>query len=300
MAKRFERRRYTSKPIPWTDKQSSLLLEYLVSNDFDINQVKIMFPNRTEASIRSKTRKLRIKNDLFGHSYRDQKTDFTIKCGEITKPAIVFDAYAGAGHQTMAWSQYARTVYASDNLSGKLEQFSANALDCDFEILQTKQEWTHFKSADDKELLFYAGDALRAAIEISYAKIPVDVLDLDTCGSTLPLLPTLLALLKPKYLVITHGEFHSIRFGRDDVLRRVLFSRDFRDTSIGLSNEEVKEELDKTVKLSALRCHNETKDSLWAELLDEVWLGGKGKGLLRRLYKLNRPIATADSLNEIL
>ncbi|MBC6993570.1 hypothetical protein QWY85_15920 [Neolewinella lacunae] len=296
----FERRRNTGNSRSWTRDEESVLLTNLRYESFDINTLQELFPYRSKPSIRSKVRKFRIKHDLFGSTYRDKKQDFTRKCAELILPKTVFEAYAGAGHQTVIWSEYASKIFASDKLDGKLGQFTSEVFNSGFSIGKKSNKWTQFNSISGKEIVFYEGDALDAAVELKYHGFKVDVLDLDTCGSTLPLLPILVALTKPKYLLITHGEFHSVRFGRDDVLRRVLVSRNIQESSVGLSVEDLKKELDRAVKLSTLRSHNETSDSAWAELIDETWLGKKGQGLLRRLYKITKPQATSDCLNSLM
>lgn len=67
-----------------------------------------------------------------------------------------------------------------------------------------------------------------------------------------------------------------------------------------MSVEVFSKELDKAVKLYGLRSHNETKDSLWLKLRDEVWLGARNQGMLRRYYTVEKPLATADCLNAII
>ncbi len=66
-----------------------------------------------------------------------------------------------------------------------------------------------------------------------------------------------------------------------------------------MSIDELAVELDKSVKMYALRTHNETENSYWPVLQSEIWLGKKNNGMLRRTYTISRPSATADCLNEI-
>ena len=66
-----------------------------------------------------------------------------------------------------------------------------------------------------------------------------------------------------------------------------------------LTVDQMAVELDKAVKIAALRAHNETADSFWLDLKDEVWLGGKFHGMLRRYYSVKKPVATADCLNTL-
>lgn len=295
----FERRRAYNKKTPWTKEEELKLLSFLKKNNFDSKILMEMFPKRSLPAIRNKTRKLRVKHDLFGESYREEKTIFTNKWAKKINPKIVFEAYAGAGHQSLAWIEVCTKLFSSDRGRNKKEQFKATITKESFKEVDKSLYWNKFIN-NKKEIYFFHGDAVDAALEIRKEKIDVDVLDLDTCGSTLPLLPILLNLIKPKYLLITHGEFHSMRFKRDDVLRRVLFHRDINDSTLNLSVDELAQELDKAVKIAALRSHNETKDSHWAELLDEVWLGSKFHGMLRRVYKIEKARATADCLNELI
>lgn len=296
---KLERRKADNPPKEWSDKEETLLLEFLKKEAFDGKTLKKMFPERTIPSIRSKVRKLRIKHDLFGETYRGVKEDFTLKIARGVKPKIVFDAYAGAGHQTFKWIEIANTVYASEKMKSKLKQFADSAEFNGFEEIDTEENSWKKYCKGDKTVFFFIGDAVSAAAELRANNILVDLVDLDTCGSTLPILPTLLTLLKPKHLTITHGEFHSMRFQREDVLRRLLVHRDITENPLPMNVEELSAELDKAVKTSALRAHNETVDSFWLELIDETWLGGKFHGMLRRYYKATRPKATADCINEL-
>jgi hypothetical protein len=293
------RRKAINPPVPWSEKEETLLLSRLKSGKSNINELIIIYPNRTKAAIRSKIRKLRIKHDLFGSSYRDVKGEFTLKVAKLAKPNIVFDAYAGAGHQAFKWLKIADTVYASEKITSKLQQLEQIAKKQNFEFIDTGDNyWKHFKKGS-KNLYYFIGDALDAAAEIKVNKIKVDLIDLDTCGSTLPLLPSLLALLKPKHLVITHGEFHSYRFKREDVIRRLFTHKDVSKNPFPMTVEEMGKELDKAVKIAALRAHNETSDSFWAELEHETWLGSRMHGMLRRYYIINKPVATSDCINSI-
>ncbi|AKA36017.1 SANT/Myb-like DNA-binding domain-containing protein [Flagellimonas lutaonensis] len=295
----FERRRAYNPKKAWSKNEEEKLLNHLKSKGFNSKILQKMFPDRTMASIRSKTRKLRIKHDIFGESYRETKKDFTKKHAEIIKPESVFEAYCGTGHQTIIWEKYCNNIFASDKDKNKRTPFINAIKRIGYIESSTYSDWLGYKK-EKKNICFYNGDVLNAAIEIKQDNIKIDVLDLDTCGSTLPILPMLINLIKPKFLFITHGEFHSMRFKRDDVLRRVLFHRDINDTCLDLTVDELSKELDKAVKISALRSHNETQDSYWAELIDEVWLGSKFHGMLRRVYKIIKAPATSDCLNELL
>lgn len=295
---KLERRRAYNSPVEWNSSDEELLLNYLEENLFDSKNLKELFPNRTLPSIRSKVRKLRIKHDLFGTSYRSGKEEFTLEIAETIRPDVVFDAYAGAGHQSFKWIEYAETVYASEIMLSKLNQFESLASQNKFRKLKQKGNWNIFKRGT-KRIYLYMGDALDAAADLKFNNVKVDVVDLDTCGSSLPLLPTILLLTKPKHLLITHGEFHSMRFKREDVLRRLLVHKDIKDNPLPMNVTEMSLELDKAVKTAALRAHNETKDSFWLELIKEIWLGGKFSGMLRRYYKVSKPIAASDCINEI-
>lgn len=295
----LKRRRAYNSPVTWDVKDEKVLLNYLKKGEFDSNALKKLFPERTLPGIRSKVRKLRIKHDLFGASYRDEKEKFTKTIAKKVMPKIVFDAYAGAGHQTFKWIEHSDQVYASEIMNTKLKQFEKNAKINGFKKLNSKVRiWNVYKKGK-KKIYFFIGDAVDAAADLKVKKVNIDLVDLDTCGSTLPTLPTILVLLKPKHIVITHGEFHSMRFKREDVLRRLLMHRDINKNPLPLSVEKMGKELDKAVKTAALRAHNETVDSFWLELKEETWLGSRFRGMLRRYYKTSKPAATSDCINEL-
>lgn len=294
---KLKRRKAYNTPIAWNENEERVLLDYLKKESFSAEKLFKLFPKRSLPSIRSKVRKLRIKHDLFGVSYRKQKENFTIKIAANVRPKTVFDAYAGAGHQSIKWIQQADRVYASEIMASKLAQFEKRVTRHGFRKEDTgDNQWRLYKK-EQKEIYFFVGDAIDAAADLRVNRVKIDVVDLDTCGSTLPALPTLLILLRPKHVLITHGEFHSMRFKREDVLRRLLNHRDISSNPFPLNVEQMSSELDKAVKLAALRAHNETTDSFWLELKDETWLGSKFHGMLRRYYKVEKPAATADCIN---
>lgn len=296
---KLKRRKAYNTPIAWSEKDERSLLGYLKREAFSAEKLKRLFPQRTLPSIRSKVRKLRIKHDLFGAGYRENKENFTTIIANKIKPKIVFDAYAGAGHQTFKWIEVADIVFASEIMKSKSAQFEKSAKDNGFQKKNYQNKKWKLYSKGEKKVYFFSGDALDAAVDIKVGYNKVDVLDLDTCGSTLPILPTFLILLKPKHLLITHGEFHSMRFKREDVLRRLFMHRDIRENPLPISVDEMSDELDKAVKIAALRAHNETTDSFWLNLKKEVWLGEKFHGMLRRYYKVEKPKATADCINKL-
>ena len=295
---KLKRRSADNLPVAWDKDEEILLLTHLKKKELDIKFLEMLFPDRSLASIRSKVRKLRIKHDLFGESYREDKERFTTDIAKLIRPKIVFEAYAGAGHQTFRWMEYADKVYACEIMKTKLKQFFRTAKHNGYTKLKRKGNWEHFKRGK-KHIFFFIGDVIDAAAEIKFKKINIDTVDMDTCGSTLPTLPTILILLRPRHFAITHGEFHSMRFRRQDVLRRLLVHRDIRKNPLPLNVDELSKELDKAVKVAALRAHNETKDSFWPILKDSIWLGNRFHGMLRRYYKLIKPPATSDCINSI-
>lgn len=295
----LERRRKNTESIIWIEEEENRLLSFIEREPFDSKKLQEMFPARTLPSIRSKVRKLRIKHDLFGAIYREDKEKFTKEIAHLIKPKIVFDAYAGAGHQTFKWIEVAHKVFASEKMQSKLIQFEKSAKKNGFIKKNTKGNFWKLYVKDKKEIYFFLGDAIAAAADLNVNHVKIDVIDLDTCGSTIPALPTFLVLLKPKHILITHGEFHSMRFKREDVLRRLMMHRDIALNPFPLNVEEMSYELDKAVKIAALRAHNETVDSFWLNLKQEVWLGSKFHGMLRRYYKVEKPSATSDCINEL-
>ena len=296
---KLQRRKANSRNGKWSPEETDILLRFLTKKLNNRNQLKKLLPQRSPQAIRSKARKLRIANDLFGDSYREEKTDFTKKIALKISPLKVFDAYAGAGHQTFRWVKHANEVFASEKIPSKLSQFHKNALLNGFR-LQPEQDdgWRLYKKGD-KKVYYYSGDALKAIIALVTFNVRVDTIDLDTCGTTLPSLPIFLNLLNPKNVVITHGEFHSLRFKREDVLRRIMPHWDVNLSPFPISINQLSVELDKAVKVYGLRSHNEIKESHWLELEEEIWLGSKARGMLRRHYSVNKTVAAADHLNFI-
>ena len=292
------RKAYQRLPL-WSEHEVSLLLNGIENHRLTVSELEKILPTRSRAAIRSKIRKLRISLDLFGGNYRNEKSEFTRKHSKRIYPEVVFDGYAGAGHQSLIWALHAKTVIAADKKKEKENQFLKNFLSHGYSVGEKENGWIPLTKETSK-VFFVCGDIIDVAVKTKFLGFDVDLVDLDTCGSTLPLLPIILNLLSPKHLVITHGEFHSLRFGRDDVLRRILTHRDISSSTLNLSIDDLSIELDKSVKMSALRVHNETKDSFWAELEDEVWLGKKKNGMLRRIYSLKKSPITAHCLNSVL
>ncbi|MEQ8906870.1 SANT/Myb-like DNA-binding domain-containing protein [Ekhidna sp.] len=293
---KLERRKAHNPKVPWDIEEERKLLKYLKKYEFDSKKLQDLFPNRGLPSIRNKARKLKIKHDIFGNSYRGDKELFTERIAFKTNPKIVFDAYAGAGHQTFIWSDKADQVFSAELMKSKIEQFRKEAKRHGFKQVKKRYNWYRFKKGE-KEIFYYIGDTIGAAADLRANGIKADLVDLDTCGSTLPTLAYFLLMLNPKNLVITHGEFHSMRFQREDVLRRLFLHRDINSNPLPISVENMSQELDKAVKVAALRAHNETTKSYWPELIEETWLGDKFHGMLRRHYEISKPMATADCLN---
>jgi hypothetical protein len=295
---RLKRRKANNKPIPWTKDQENLLLRFLKQEVFDSNKLMELFPNRSMASIKGKVRKLRIKHDLYGKAYRDEKDVFTMRVANKVKPNTVFEAYAGAGNQTFNWAKVAREVYSCEKVKAKLIQFGKLCKANGFLKSSKKGPWqSYVKGA--KSIFLFSGNNIDAAADLKVRKVKIDLIDLDTCGSTLPTVPSFLLFLRPKDIVITHGEFHSMRFNREDVLRRLFMHRDISQNPLPLSVDRMSDELDRAIKVSALRANNETEDSFWLSLKMELWLGGKAHGMLRRHYKVEKPVAAADCINKL-
>jgi len=295
----LSRRKAYTNPGRWSEEEEALLMAYLMSPE-NYSGIKLsrLLPGRSRAAIRAKIRKMKIRLDLFGQKYRDKKQEFTRKVAQNVKPKVVYEAYAGAGHQTVIWSEFANEVYAAEWNTTKKEQFLRTVESAGFKVYLEEGKWLHLRKRK-KQIHYFAGDAIEGAANMRVQGVEVDLVDLDTCGSTLLTLPLFLVLLKPQHVVITHGEFHSLRFKREDVLRRLLIHRDISTPSFPMTIEQLAKELDKAVKTAALRAHNETKDSFWVELQDELWLGTKEQGMLRRHYQIKKPPATADCLNII-
>lgn len=293
----LQRPHIKTKPLKWTKEEEMLLYEQLKKDEISLERIKDLFPYRSLVSIKAKIRKMRIEKDIFGKSYRQQKAEFTDAICKKVNPSVVFEAYAGTGHQTFEWIKFSNVVYASELSKQKYDLFINNIIQQNFFPCESVfTGWRSFTKGDRK-IHTFQGDAIKAAAFLCVNDIKIDLVDLDTCGSTVLTIPIYLSLLKPKYLVITHGEFHSYRFRREDVLRRILCHREICSSPFPIEN--LNKELDRAVKTVALRSHNEVKDSFFPLLIDEIWLGEKNQGMLRRVYKIQRPKASADSLNEL-
>ena len=307
----LQRRRALSEhPQKWTLAEERLLLGMLRKGEDSWPQLRQAFESRGDASIQSKVRRLRIKHDLFGDAYHEGKVAFSQKIAGETSPSTVFEAYAGAGHQTRVWADTATAVYSSERDGMQARQFASNVTKDGFRALKPKkgswQGWRIFRKGK-REIRLFSGDAMDAAVALRYHGIKIDLLDLDTCGSAIPVLPLFLNLLRPAHLVVTHGEFLSYRFGREDVLRRVLCHLDVNGALLPRSAAELKNALIKADMLSALRCANETHRSWWLQASHGWWLEPKAESRLSKRandmfrihYRVVRPPATADCLNEL-
>ena len=303
MANLLHRRRaYTKNPVRWSAEEERLALRLLkkqkANDSFSWADMQSQFPSRTLPALKSKVRKLRIKHDLFGLSYSSKKHEFLFAVVKKAHPRIVFDAYAGSGVQTFLWAQESNIVYAVEKNPAKQKQFTARTAREKYQ--QKKSDlpgWALF-CRSGKKIYFWKGDALRAAVIASAHDRRVDLLDLDTCGTTLPSLPSFLMLLRPRHLVISYGEFHSYRFGREDVLRRVLCHRSVNSSQMPSGIDKLADELHAATRMYGLRAGNELKDIFRLHLINTKWLG-RNKGILRRYYKVEKAPAVADCLNEL-
>ena len=303
MANLLHRRRaYTKNPVRWSAKEEQLALRLIkkqeVDDSFSWADIQSHFPSRTTPAIKSKLRKIRIKHDLFGRSYSSEKHKFLLTVANKAHPRIVFDAYAGSGVQTFLWAQKSDIIYASEKNSTKQKQFIARAAREKYKKKKSDLPgWVLF-CRNGKKIYFWKGNALRAAIIASAHDRRADLLDLDTCGTTLPSLPSFLMLLRPRHLVISYGEFHSYRFGREDVLRRVLCHRSVNSSRMPSGIDKLADELHAATRMYGLRAGNELEDVFQLHLITTKWLG-RNKGILRRYYKVTKAPAIADCLNEL-
>ena len=276
----------------------------------DLPALRKAFNGRNDASIRSKVRKFRVKHDLFGDAYREEKIKFSEKIVRATNPKTVFEAYAGAGHQTLIWAKKAEIVYSAERNITQARQFADNVAQAGFREHKRPpkgwKEWRVFRKGG-REIRLFCGDATDAAVTLRHHRINIRLVDMDTCGSAIPSLPLFLHLLRPAHLVITHGEFLSYRFGREDVLRRILCHLDVNGHRLPRTAEGLKKALIKADKISALRCANETAGARWLERCQAQWLkvrnqtplGKRANEMFRVHYRVVRPPATADCLNEL-
>jgi hypothetical protein len=293
----FQRRAAHSNGKPWTAHEKSLLHQVAAGQLSKADAFGVLGKRHSNAGIRSKLRKVRIANDLFGDSYREAKSSFSCRIGERTTPRIVFEAYAGAGHQTICWIKHASRVFAAEKDASKVKRLRLNLRREGFKKgTRWKRGWEVFLNGRRKVFLF-KGQAVDAAISLAYNGISPELVDLDTCGSTIPTVPLFLTLLRPTSIVITHGEFHSWRFGRTDVLARLLAHGGAE--TLTSDRTVFAKALEETLRMDALRAGNEISEGFWLERLDEQWLGSKARGMLRRCYTVSRPIAAADCLNQI-
>lgn len=299
--KKLQRIKNSGVVNSWNPNDEQRLLKLLKSGA-TLKKIFPLFKGRSDASIRSKIRRLRIKYSLFGEKYRDEKRNFTKKTLSKLPIKYVFEAYAGIGEQTKQYLTHSRFVISCEKIQSKYKKLIKVATNLGFKKSSSIPGFPvkhEILIRNDQVVYIFNGDAIKIAFLFCMAPITFDLLDLDTCGSTLPVLSSFLVALRPKYLLITHGEFHSLRFKREDVFRRILLHRDITKSPSIPSIDWLADELDLSVKASAMRCHNEIKDSYYPLLMKEMWMGQKQNGMLRRLYKINKAIATSDCLNDI-
>ena len=298
---RLERRRAEGPPRSWTAKEEETLGKLLCDGVVGIKALCAALPGRSRAAIYCKKRRLRIRDDTFGQAYRAEKAEFTRDVAEKVTPKMVFEGYAGAGHQTFEWLREGTHVFAVDRSAVKIGKLKRRLVVQGFRGSEgTLPGWDGFSGNDGQRVSVYKGDAVDAAAAIRSAGMSMDLIDLDTCGSTIPTVGLFLQLLSPKYLTITHGEFHSYRFGREDVMRRVFVHRNIDKHYACANVNELAGELELAACVAAFRSHNETERSYWLELKKEIWLGPRNRAqMLRRFYRVVRPSATADCLNEL-
>lgn len=295
------RKANNTHPLRWSAAEEKLALRLLQKRKdgggLDWTDIRGRFPNRSTPAIKGKFRKLRILHDMFGRSYTPEKHAFLRAVANRVRPHAVFDAYAGSGAQTFLWAKNASVVYAAERVTAKQKQFAARAKRESYQKRESDLPGWLLFCRGNKSIYFWRGDALRAAVVASAHDRRADLLDLDTCGTTLPMLPTMLQLLRPRHLVISYGEFHSYRFGREDVLRRVLCHRDINSSRMPAGVDKLADDLHMATRIYALRAGNEVHNAFWLRLASAKWLGEKNKGILRRHYKVGKPPAAADCLN---
>ena len=289
----------------WTKEEEQKLLE-LISQGLPPSEITMYFPNRSKASITNKIRKMRIKYDLYGEDHRKHKYQLAEKWVQEIKPKIVLDGFAGHGNLTKIYLKYANTVYAVEinkTIFEKLKTNIENTLgskaeksDDNIYIIENPHRKAVLMNSDIKDAIYYLGGQ----------NIVFDFIDLDPCGTPMPVIPLLPKLSKENgYVAITFGDFHSYRFRRYDVLAKTMPILFDIQPNKGFVPKKVNglEEFNKYLVTWASilwilpqDIHNLT----YLEPVEEHLLGEKKpKGVLRALFQVKKGKANAEAIWQI-
>ncbi|MFA4663351.1 Myb-like DNA-binding domain-containing protein [Pyrococcus kukulkanii] len=290
---------------PWTKEEEQRLL-YLLWKGYSPSEIATYFPNRSKVSIKNKIRKMKIKYDLYGGGHRKEKYQLAEEWVRTIKPKTVLDGFAGRGNLTKIYLEHAKTVYAVEIKRNIFESLKANIEEYIGEEAEITDRNTYVIDNGEKRIVLINSDIKDAVYYLGGQGITFDFIDLDPCGTPIPVIPLLPKILKEDgYLAITFGDFHSYRFKRYDVLAKtvpILFDIRLNEGFIPRNIKNI-EEFNKylIVWVSILwilpqDVHNFT----YLELIEKHLLGKKkARGVLRALFRVKKGKSNAEILQKI-
>jgi len=249
---------------------------------------------------------MRIKYDLYGEDHRKHKYQLAEKWVQEIKPETVLDGFAGHGNLTKIYLKYANTVYAVEinktifeklktniekTLSSKAEKIADNIY-----LIENSHKKAILINSDIKDAIYYLGSQ----------NITFDFIDLDPCGTPMPVIPLLPKLSKENgYVAITFGDFHSYRFRRYDVLAKtmpILFDIKPNEGFIPKKVKDIEEFNKYLITWASILwiLPQGFHDFTYLELVEEHSLGErKPKGVLRVLFQVKKGEANAETIKKI-
>lgn len=267
----------------WTPEEDAILIKCMkekMENPSEISRNYL--PHRDHDAIRKRIIYLRKTSKEFGYFHKDDKYSFSREVIEEIRPKVVFEGYAGIGYQTKQYIGNCEVIFCVDS-DPKVEERRIEYLQPD-KVL----EFDEYKILRFSDTVVYSitGDVVDGAAFVKGFGFDVDYVDLDPYSSAVIEAAHVVRLLRPKYLMMTFGEWQSIKLHNMDFLFRVLFSGynafEIRDMHI----DDIINLVEYCLQMRLLTLSSETKKCVYMEKIKEQWLGEtKHRGIKRVLFK---------------
>lgn len=210
----------------WSKDEEEKLLE-LIQKGLSPSEILGYFPDRSLISIKNKIRKLRIKHNFYGYDHQDEKSKILEEWLERIKPKTVLEGFAGHGNLTKVYLEYAEEICAveiNEQIFKRLKENLERTLNLKAKKIKNINNICVYRIEGNGKIILLINSDIRDAIHyLVYHSYKFDFIDLDPCGTPIPIIPLISKISKAEgYIAITYGDYHSLRFKRYDVLAKTI------------------------------------------------------------------------------
>lgn len=197
-----DRQEADTEAVSWTDEEEDRLSNHIECGA-DTDTIYSDFPDRTEASLDNKIRRLKKENGLYNSKYAEQKYALNERWvseadDELHYRLKVFDAYAGTGESSSIYEPYAKKLVCcemADDVFDKLESRNLDATLVNGDCIDEMR--------------------LQAVGDETY-----NYIDLDPFGTPFYAIQHAIPLIRNGYLSVTYGDINLHHWGRTNALCR--------------------------------------------------------------------------------